>query len=143
MRPDPQRGFAMVAAIFILVALAGLGAFIMTVSSTQQVGGALDFQGAQVYRSAQSGLEWGIYKALEDTVTPCTASTDIGAVGGMQVTVGCTQIAAGSAVETGLGAIYSIVATACNLPSAGTPKCPGTLTNANYVERRVMAVVER
>lgn len=139
---NPQRGFTVIAAVFILVILAALGAFMVTVSSSQHMGSALDIQGAQAYRAAQSGIEWGLYKALKDA-TPCTASADIGAVGGMQVTVTCAQVASGSAVEAGLGSIYSIVATACSVPSAGSPKCPGDLTNANYVERRLTAMVEK
>ena len=43
-----QRGFAIVSAIFLLVALAALGGFIATVSTTQHIGSAQDFQGTQV-----------------------------------------------------------------------------------------------
>ena len=41
-----QCGFAIVSALFILIALAALGAFIATVSSTQHAGSALDVDGA-------------------------------------------------------------------------------------------------
>lgn len=147
MARNCQSGFTITAAIFILVTLAALGAFILTVSTTQHIGAALDVQGAQAYQSAQSGVEWGVYKALKDAAPPCSAgsgaNTDIGVVSGMQVTVNCTQIASGSSVEAGLGTIYSIVATACNVPSAGSPKCPGDISHANYVERRITAMVEK
>lgn len=146
---DSARGFTIVAAIFILVILASLGAFILTVSTTQHIGSALDVQGAQAYRAAQSGIEWGAYNSL-NSVAPCnlavigsTATTDISAISGMQVTVQCTLVQTGSAVEPGLGAIYSITATACNMPLAVTPRCPGTPANPNYVERRLTVMVER
>ena len=137
-----QRGFAVVAAIFILVVLAALASFITLLSSSQHAGSALDVQGAQAYRAAQAGIDWGLYQALKGA-SPCAASSDIGGVGGMSVTVHCTQVAAGAAVEAGLGTIYQISATACNLPGAGSPQCPGDAANPNYVERRLTAMAEK
>ena len=135
-----QNGFALVSAIFILVALAALGAFIAVVSSMQHVGSALDVQGARAYQAARAGTEWGVAKAL---ASACAATTNIGPVNGFSVTVtvNCPSLVAGDAVETGLGALYVITATACSSPTAGT--CPGAAASANYVERRLTAVVER
>lgn len=61
-----QRGFAMVTAVFILVVLAALGAFILTVSSTQQAGSALDIQGARAYQAARAGIEWGVFQVTRN-----------------------------------------------------------------------------
>ena len=69
-----QRGFAIVSAIFLLVALAALGGFIATVSTTQHIGSAQDFQGTQVYYAARSGAEWGLYQALKPTPSCVAAS---------------------------------------------------------------------
>jgi MSHA biogenesis protein MshP len=55
-----QRGFAMVAAIFLMVILAALGAFMLTFSSTQHVTSAQDIQGSRAYWAARAGLEWAI-----------------------------------------------------------------------------------
>ncbi|MCX7175579.1 MAG: hypothetical protein NT159_16960 [Proteobacteria bacterium] len=57
-----QHGFSIVTAIFILVVLAALGAFIVTVSTNQAVGSALDVQGSRAYQAARSGIEWGVYQ---------------------------------------------------------------------------------
>ncbi len=57
-----SRGFAIVSAIFILVVLAALGAFIVNVSTSQHVGSALDIQGVRAYQAARAGVEWGIYQ---------------------------------------------------------------------------------
>ena len=56
-----QTGFALLTAIFILVVLAGLGAAIMTVSSNQQIGSAIDVQGARAYLAARAGVDWALY----------------------------------------------------------------------------------
>ena len=56
------RGFTIVSAIFILVVLAGLGAFIVNVSTNQQIGSALDVQGVRAYQAARAGIEWGVYQ---------------------------------------------------------------------------------
>lgn len=61
-----QRGFTIVSAIFILVVLAALGAFIVNVSTNQQIGSALDVQGVRAYQAARAGIEWGIYKVTRD-----------------------------------------------------------------------------
>ena len=55
MRPDRQRGFTVVTAIFLLVVLAALGGFIATISTTQHIGSALDVSGARAYQAARSG----------------------------------------------------------------------------------------
>ena len=143
-RPELKRenGFAIVSAIFILVALAALGAFIAVVSSSQHVGSALDVQGARAYQAARSGTEWGVARALGSV---CNATSNIGPIEGFTVTVTCTDPNAptlGGAVETGFGALYVISATACNFPAV-TGSCPGVAGSANYVERRVQVVVER
>ena len=133
-----QSGFALVSAIFILVALAALGAFIATVSSTQHVGSALDVDGARAYQAARAGVEWGAARAL---LSNCAPTSNLDPLNGMAITVACAEQVTGDAVEAGLGSLYLITSTACNQPAAGA--CPGTAGPPNYVERRINVVVER
>lgn len=135
-----QRGFAIVSAIFILVVLAALGGFIATVATTQHIGSALDLTGARVYQAARAGTEWGLYQAVN--ASSCTPSVNIGTVDGVWVTVKCSTVAAGGAVETGLGGIYAITAVACNFTVGGIT-CPGPAATQNYVERSLTVLVER
>ena len=143
-RPERKRqsGFAIVSALFILIALAALGAFIATVSSTQHAGSALDVDGARAYQAARAGVEWGVANAL---AANCAASTNVGVLNGVAITVACTAVcttpAACNAIEAGLNGIYTIVSTACNPSTAGA--CPGAVGGRNYVERRISVVVER
>lgn len=134
-----QRGLGAIAAIVILIILAGLAAFMANLSSSQQLGGSLDVQGSKAFVAAQSGTEWGLYQAIKATPASCAASTNLGTIDGMFVTVTCT---ASAVPEQGSSAsFYAITATACNLP-AGT-SCPGATGNPLYVERRVSALTER
>ena len=133
------KGFAIVSALFILVALAALGAFIAVISGAQQIGSALDVDGARAYYAARSGAEWGAARAFNGGV--CAGATNLGPINQMTVTVNCAASATGNNVEAGLGTIWTITATACNQPGGGG--CPGGAAAANYVERRVTLLVER
>lgn len=70
-----QRGIGLVTAIFLLVVLALLGAFIVTITSVQQATPALGVQGGRAYHAARSGIEWAIYRALQ----PATRAATCGA----------------------------------------------------------------
>jgi len=135
MRPERQHGFTLVSAIFLLVVLAALGGFIATVATTQHMGSALDISGARAFQAARAGTEWGLFRARGGA---CAASTDIGTIDTMTVTVACNAVAtdeAGSATT-----IFTITSTACD-PPAG-PACPGATDNPNYVERSLTVVAE-
>lgn len=147
-----QRGFGVVAAIVVLVMLAGLAAYIVTISSTQHMGVALDIQGGRALQAARAGMDWGIARAISAptnfdgtgsnincrtgavTVNLSTgAGGDLAAYNGLTVSVSCKS----TAYTDGADLIsYSLVATACNQPSGGA--CPNTSNpGSEYVERRV------
>lgn len=71
MCPNPpltnlaQRGFSLVTAIFILVILAILGAFMVSFSATQQSTIAMDIQSARALQAARAGVEWGAFQLLK------------------------------------------------------------------------------
>ena len=132
-----QRGFAIVSAIFLLVALAALGGFIAVVSTTQNIGSAQDFQGTQVYYAARAGAEWGLYQALKSS--PSCVPTSSFMVDSIAVTVTCGSTTPN---EAGAGNLYTISSTACTPGSAAVPYCPGGVANANYIERRVSTLAD-
>lgn len=66
------RGFAAISAIVVLVILAALGAFMVTLSGTQQITAAQDVMGSRAYRAARAGMEW-IVSRLAGGGTPLTA----------------------------------------------------------------------
>ncbi len=123
------RGFAAIAAIFLLVVLAALGAFMLTFSNTQQLTSAQDVQGSRAYWAARGGLEWGIASVL--TGSACPASPTVLALDGFAVSVDCASqvFAEGGANRT----IYRITATANQGGGVGT---------ISYIERSVSAPIE-
>jgi MSHA biogenesis protein MshP len=154
------RGFAIVSAIFILVVLAALGAFIVNISTNQQIGSAIDVLGVRAYQAARAGIEWGLYQvqaspsagtpynfsygtpsagvgtaAPNTRVCPTTPTSFVPAastLSGFTVTVTCSSSAAdGFSGPT----IYSLTATACSQPLAGS--CPNTTPGNLYIERRL------
>jgi MSHA biogenesis protein MshP len=88
--PSRQQGFAAVAAVFLVVILAGLGAFMVTFSNTQQLTSAQDVQGSRAYWAARAGLGWG---AATITAAPavCTPSPTDLVVEGFAVRVWCDR----------------------------------------------------
>lgn len=80
-----QRGFTLLTALFILVVLALLGVFMVTLSSVQSRSSLLAVQGARAYQAAQAGIEWGI---AQSAVGVCAASSTF-VVEGFSVTVNC------------------------------------------------------
>jgi MSHA biogenesis protein MshP len=133
----PERrasGFAIVSAIFILVVLAALAGFIVSVTSTQALTFAQDIQGARAYQAARAGTEWGIASWLAVTPdcaigdTPITLSGDLSA---FTVTVRRTPFP-NPPVSGGVN-FCEIISTAY----AG-----GDVGSLGYVERQVQVVVE-
>ncbi|MCX7165038.1 MAG: hypothetical protein NTV11_02040 [Rhodocyclales bacterium] len=143
------EGFAIVSAIFILVVLAALGAFVLNISTNQQIGSALDVQGVRAYQAARAGIEWGLYRvqatpaynfgyaSADPNTRACPAaitSFPLAAptLAGFTVTVTCTATTDASSGPT----LYAIVATACNQPNGGA--CPNIVSPGSmYIERRL------
>ncbi|MBI1395472.1 MAG: hypothetical protein GC151_05785 [Betaproteobacteria bacterium] len=63
--PSLQTGFALPTAIFLLVVLAALGVYALTVSGLQHGTEALDVGGTRAYLGARAGIEWGIAQVLD------------------------------------------------------------------------------
>ena len=121
-----QSGLSIISAIFMLVLLAALAAFMLTFSMSSNVTQAQDIQGSRAYWAARSGLEWGAYRVVQDNACATTTLT----LSGFNVAVTCTlsppYLEAGSNVN-----IYRITATANQ----------GTLGSVGYVERQLQATV--
>ena len=60
-----ERGFALVSAIFLLVILVSLAAFLVNISTSQSITSAQDVQGSRAYHAARAGADWGLYQVLD------------------------------------------------------------------------------
>lgn len=133
-----QQGFSVVAAIFLVVVLAALGAFMVSLSTTQHSSSALDLQGSRAYQAARAGLEWGAWQALKNAAGyACTTGTSTdtlsftGDLADFTTTVACSSSTfdeAGNTVR-----VYSFTI------SART----GTSGSLYYVERVLTGQVAR
>jgi MSHA biogenesis protein MshP len=119
----------LVAAIFVLVVLAALGVFIVTIGEVQRSTTTTALQGARAYFAAQSGLEWGIYQAVPPgggsscpgVGLPTTFSPAGTGFNGFTVTVTCVGDAGNPYGESGGNVnIYAVTSTA-TFGTFGTP----------------------
>lgn len=142
-----QQGFTLMTAIFLLVILAALGAFMVTFTGLQQATVQADVQGVRAYYAARAGANWAMFRALDpdnglapgaSAFAACPSGTLTGLGGTLSpfaVTVSCSS----SDYTEGNRNIrvWQLTATACNQGS-----CPGT-PGSGYVERQVVVTVTR
>jgi MSHA biogenesis protein MshP len=132
-----ERGFASIAAIFLLVVMAALGGFMLTFSNTQQLTSALDLKGSQAYWAARAGLEWGMGSVIRQpsrtAACPTTDTKLTGFDGGFTVDVTCERKEYTEGVKK--IKIFSLTSTANSVAAE-----PG---NVGFIERRVSASIEK
>jgi MSHA biogenesis protein MshP len=156
LRHRSQRGFLIIAGIFLIVVLAGLALYLTTVSTTSQAAAAADINSSRAYQAARAGAEWAIYRILnpDGVVSPggsleqqCLAgavtrtftfSAPSGStLSAFTVSVRCESVdfVEGSAnLRT-----FAIESTACN-----EAPCPNSGTASSvYVERKVSLTVTK
>ena len=128
----PERGFALVAALFLMVIIGLVVATMSRLAVDQSADADLALQQARAYQAARAGLEWGTNRVR---ATGACASGSLSMAGGnlaeFSVTLSCSRRdytdEAGSALS-----LFRLEAIAAN----GTPG--GRL---NYAWRRLTATV--
>ena len=146
-----QRGFSIITGVFLMVVLALLGAYMLSVTGIQQSSSQLDIQGSRAYQAARAGVDWGAWQVLDPNnaigtpalpacpASPTHLSSLAGSLSPFTVTVTCTATSTTEG-NRNVGA-YLIVATACNQPSAGA--CPNAAPSAGYLERQMQATLSK
>jgi MSHA biogenesis protein MshP len=93
-----QKGFTLVLAMFILLVLGLLGAYMVSISGSQQAIPSFAVQGSRVFHAARSGAEWGIYRVITDDPNGCnnipmdtTFNPSGSGLTGITVTVNCSR----------------------------------------------------
>jgi MSHA biogenesis protein MshP len=142
-----EKGFLVIAGVFLLVVLAGLVAYLSTVSTTSQAASAADLNSSRAYQAARAGVEWAAFHILRDPgggtfKSGCEAGSSsvnltLGStLSGFVVKVDCssTSFTEGAASPR----TYSVLATACN-----DSACPSATTAATYVERQLSLTITR
>ena len=125
-----QRGFALVTALFLIVVLAGLGLVAVKLSTVQHQTVSLAIQAARAFQAAQSGIEYGAYRALSAGACGATSfNYTEGGLAGITVDVTCTASSHGEGAS--ITNVYALQAFA-RYGVYGTP---------DYVSRRIRATV--
>lgn len=127
-----EQGFAIVAAIFLLVILAALGTFMLTVSSGQHMSSTQDLLGSRAYQAARAGIERAVFQTGGAGCVPAVFNSLAGDLANFTVTVACnsTDFDEGGTMIR----MWDITSTA----TAGTT--PGSVA---YIERQLRATVAR
>jgi MSHA biogenesis protein MshP len=127
-----ESGFVLPTAIFLLVILAALATYMVTLSRTSHLGSVLDIQGGRAYQAARAGIEWAAWQLLQNPTPSCMAAPPPLALSGTLVTfsVNVSCIQSGTYTD-GVDTIevYQITSTA-------TSGLPGEV---DYVERQIQA----
>lgn len=136
-----QNGFAAITAVFLIVVLAALGGFMLTVSTTQQLTSAQDIQGSRAYWAAQGGLEWAMATVSASApVAPallplptCPLSAPPSSLDGFTLIITCSS-------QT-----YSEAANTVNIFRLTSVAYTGSdaVGSLGFVERSVSALIER
>lgn len=127
-------GFTLITAIFLLVVVASLSVYIISLRSVQQQTLVYGVQGARAMQAARAGIEWGIYQSIVNMNCSATSPAFSGAgaaISTFSIVVGCTS----STHQEGATNIVTY-----QLTSVATTGTYGTL---DYVSRRLQATVSR
>lgn len=158
-----QSGFAYIAAVILLVVVAGIAVSLLRLTDTQQGTVNQALLGARANLAARGGIEWAFFSLNQvcvqlpagggpaPAVTP-TVLGDFRQASGFTVSVSCTfrEYAEGESMDLSDPAqptlipvpkrIYRIVSTACNGSTTACPD-PGSVPLADYVERSRVATL--
>jgi len=137
--PHTESGFVLPTAIFLLVILAALAAYMVSLSRTSHISSALDIQGSRAYQAARAGIEWAAWQVvdpqgLQVNPAPCPLPTTLtleGTLAAFSVDVSCTLFVEADGADT--VAIYQITSTATS----------GLDDEVDYVEREIRASFAR
>lgn len=142
--PRPRRfaaGFVLPSAIFLLVILAALAAYMTTLSRTSHVSSALDVQGVRAHQAARAGIEWAAWQVVDPQglfpppAPPCPPSPSTVALGGSLAAFTVNVTCARMLVTDGADqiAVYTLTSTA-------TAGAAGTV---DFVSRQIEASFAR
>lgn len=61
-----QRGISVISAVFLLLLMAGLAAYMANIISATHITAAADIGGSRAYQAARAGVEWAMYQIDPD-----------------------------------------------------------------------------
>jgi len=127
-----QRGFGLVAAVFLIIVIAAAIAVMWRLSVTQSATNMLSLQQARAFQAARAGLEYGIARSLASPTQACSPFS----LEGFRVVVICesSTVLQPHVPEEGRDLVFHRVEATATYGSPGEP---------DYTYRQLTAVVER
>ncbi len=139
-----QAGFSLVVAIFLLVVVSGLIAYMINLTAVQHSTLAMSVQGARAMQAARSGLEYAIFQVNQPGGTCGDVAASIGfASTEPELRPFTVQLACDSTRHSedplGLNSfdVFELTANA----TSGSYSTSGGFANPDYVSRRLRATV--
>jgi MSHA biogenesis protein MshP len=125
-----QRGVSLIAAVFLIVVLAGLAAFAVRIGTLGSQTVTAELRAAQAFHAARSGVAWAAHRALNGGWCGTqTLNLNEAGASGFDVEVQCTQSAH---IEGGAVTNVFIIDVLASSGSYGGP---------DYVSRRLQAKI--
>lgn len=129
-------------AIFMIVTLAAIALYLVTVSTGQSQAVSQDEQAVRAYQAARAGIDFGAFHVLRNGACPGSQPPAFAAPGlsAFRVEVNCQQLLplAGETEGSTNVKVYRITATGCNANPC-SPPTPGS----TYVERQLQLTLTR
>lgn len=130
-----ESGFVLPTAIFLMVILAALAVFMVSLSRSSHISGALDMQGGRAYQAARAGIEWAAWQTIDpqelNAVPTCPVSPSTvdltGTLADFQVVVECTATPYTDGADA--VTIFRITSTASS----------GTRGTVDFIQRQIQA----
>jgi MSHA biogenesis protein MshP len=137
------EGFALMLAVFLIVTLSAVAAYLLTIQTGQTEAASQDEQSARAYLAARTGLDVAAYQILRGNAA-CAAVNQTLPLGqglaGFSVTIQCTSSAEDEGERAGVTAfqLFRVTATGCN-----SGACPLASPGPTYVERQLTLTLAR
>jgi MSHA biogenesis protein MshP len=134
-------------AVFMIVTLAAIGVYLVTISTGQMAAASQDEQATRAYQAARTGVDWGAYQLLQNSggsfgtgCAPGPVTQVLTLSQGSTVSyarVQCQQVGSGE-TEAGVTVnVYRLTVTGCNISSACGSVGP------TYVERQLQLTLTK
>jgi len=135
-------GFALMMAVFMIVTLAAIAVYVLTISTGQIHAATQDEQGVRAYQAARAGVDWAAYRLLQQNDACATLDNQTLTFASpwpntFRAEVKCASVGTETEGATTF-TVYLITVTGCNAhPNPCTPATSTTPGSATYVERQL------
>ncbi|HYD55471.1 MAG TPA: hypothetical protein VEB41_01045, partial [Burkholderiales bacterium] len=134
-----EQGFALMLAVFLIVTLAAIAVYLLTISTAQVQAESQDEQAARAHQAARTGVEWAAYRVLRGGLACAPLTQTVPLAQGLAgfaatVVIECSggETEGGTTIE-----LFRVTATGCN-----SGPCPAA-AGPTYVERQLHLTLAR